>query len=161
MNLLVLCTGNSARSILAEALWESLSGEQLTAYSAGSKPTGSPNAYALSTLRRHGLKAEGLRSKSWSEFEGEDAPEIDVVITVCDSAASEACPIWPGAPVRAHWGLPDPATAPDGPQAEAAFEATFQALKSRIQACLAAGLMTADPKDRLAILCAAHEGASS
>ena len=82
------------------------------------------------------------------------------MITVCDSAASEACPIWPGAPVRAHWGLPDPATAPDGPQAEAAFEATFQALKSRIQACLDAGLIEADPKDRLAILRAAHEGAS-
>ena len=161
MNLLVLCTGNSARSILAEALWTSLGQGQLIAYSAGSKPTGSPNPYALSTLRRHGLKAEGLRSKSWSEFEGEGAPEIDVVITVCDSAASEACPIWPGAPVRAHWGLPDPATAPDGPQAEAAFEATFQALKSRIQACLEAGLMTAAPKDRLAILRAAHEGASS
>lgn len=161
MNLLVLCTGNSARSILAEALWTALSQSQLTAYSAGSKPSGRPNPYALSTLRKHGLAVEGLRSKSWSEFEDEDAPRMDVVITVCDSAASEACPVWPGAPVRAHWGLPDPAAVAEGPEAEAAFETTFQALKSRIQACLDAGLIEAEPKDRLAILRAAHEGASS
>jgi arsenate reductase len=160
MNLLVLCTGNSARSILAEVLWTHLGQGKLTAFSAGSKPAGVPNPYAISTLRNHGLSVKGLRSKSWSEFEGEDAPQIDVVITVCNSAASETCPIWPGAPVRAHWGLPDPAAIPDGPQAEAAFEATFQALKSRIQACLKAGLIEAGPKDRLAILRAAHDGAS-
>ena len=160
MNLLILCTGNSARSILGEVLWTHLGQGELTAFSAGSKPTRSPNPYALSTLLNHGLDVEGLRSKSWSEFEGEDAPRIDVVITVCDSAATESCPVWPGAPVRAHWGLPDPAAVPDGPGAEAAFEATFQALKSRVQACLDAGLVEARPEDRLAILNAAHEGGS-
>ncbi|WP_421860866.1 arsenate reductase ArsC [Oceanicaulis sp.] len=160
MKLLVLCTGNSARSIMAEALWRRLGQGQLKAYSAGSKPTGAPNPYALATLKRHGLSPDGLRSKSWDEFEGVDAPEIDVVITVCDSAASEPCPIWPGAPVRAHWGLPDPAATPDGPQAEAAFEAIFQALKTRIETCLKAGIVEADPKARLAILHAAHDGAS-
>ena len=159
MKLLVLCTGNSERSILAEALWSTLSKGSVTAYSAGSKPSGTPNPYALETLARHGLPIEGLRSKSWSEFEGDAAPQMDVVITVCDSAASEPCPIWPGAPVRVHWGLPDPASLPAGPEAEAAFEATFQALKSRIQACLDAGIVPASDEQRLEILKAAHEAA--
>ena len=159
MNLLVLCTGNSARSILAEALWSSLGEGSVAAYSAGSKPSGSPNAYALETLTRHGLPVTGLRSKSWLEFEGEDAPQMDVVITVCDAAASEPCPIWPGAPVRVHWGLPDPASVTPGPEAEAAFEATFQALRARIRACLDAGILDAPDAKRLAILKAAHETA--
>ena len=159
MNLLVLCTGNSARSILAEALWSSLSQGSVAAYSAGSKPSDAPNPYALGTLARHGLPVEGLRSKSWLEFEAQDAPQMDVVITVCDSAASEPCPIWPGAPVRVHWGLPDPASLPPGPEAEAAFEATYQALKARIQSCLDAGILDAPDDRRLAILKAAHETA--
>ena len=157
MKLLVLCTGNSARSILAEALWSHLSEGKVAAYSAGSKPSGTPNARAVKTLTRHGLPTQGLRSKSWLEFEGEDAPQMDVVITVCDSAASEPCPIWPGAPVRVHWGLPDPAAAPDGPDADAAFEATYQALRTRIQSCLEAGILEASDEQRLAILKAAHE----
>ncbi|WP_440958573.1 arsenate reductase ArsC [Oceanicaulis sp. LC35] len=157
MNLLVLCTGNSARSILAEALWSSLSEGKVAAYSAGSKPSGRPNPYALSTLQRHGLTVDDLRSKSWDEFEAPDAPQMDVVITVCDSAASEPCPIWPGAPVRVHWGLPDPAALPDGPEAEAGFETTYQALRTRIQSCLDAGILDANSEQRLAILKAAHE----
>ncbi len=161
MNILVLCTGNSARSILLESYLNAAGDGRVSGFSAGSHPTGTVNPGALRLLMRKGLPVSQLRSKSWDEFAAPDAPLMDLVITVCDAAAGETCPIWPGAPVRAHWGLPDPATAPDGPQAEAAFEATFQALKSRIQACLAAGLMTAAPKDRLAILRAAHEGASS
>jgi len=159
MNLLVLCTGNSARSILAEVLWTALGQGQVAAYSAGSKPSGQPNPYALSTLKRHGHDIEGLRSKSWLEFESDDAPQMDVVITVCDSAATEPCPIWPGAPVRAHWGLPDPAALPDGPEAEAGFEATYQALKTRIQSCLDAGLLEAPVAERATILKTAHETA--
>lgn len=157
MNLLVLCTGNSARSILAEALWAALGKGQIAAYSAGSKPAGQINPLALRTLMRHGHDIEGLRSKSWLEFEGDGAPQMDVVITVCDSAASEPCPVWPGAPVRVHWGLRDPAALPDGPEAEAAFEATYQALKARIQSCLDAGLLNAPVAERIAILKAAHE----
>lgn len=157
MNVLVLCTGNSARSILAEALWANLSQGKVAAYSAGSKPSGAPSPHALEALQRHDLPIEGLRSKSWLEFEAEDEPQMDVVITVCDSAASEACPIWPGAPVRAHWGLPDPAAVPEGPDAEAAFEETFQALKARIQFCLDAGIGDASTDQRLAILKNAHE----
>ena len=158
MNLLVLCTGNSARSILAEALWTALGEGQVRAFSAGSKPSGAPNPLALKTLSRHGHDIQGLRSKSWLEFEGDDAPQMDVVITVCDSAASEPCPVWPGAPVRVHWGLPDPADLPEGPEAEAAFEATYQALGARIRASLGRGLLEASPADRAIILKAAHEG---
>lgn len=157
MNVLVLCTGNSARSILAEALWANLSQDKVAAYSAGSKPSGAPNPHALDVLRRHDLPVTDLRSKSWLEFEAEDAPQMDVVITVCDSAASEPCPIWPGAPVRAHWGLPDPAAVTESPEAEAAFEATFQALKARIRFCLEAGIADANTDQRLAILKNAHE----
>lgn len=132
MNVLILCTGNSARSILGEALFNALGEGKIKGFSAGSTPTGTPNPLALSTLSRHGHSTEGLRSKNWDEFEPANAPQMDVVITVCDSAASEICPIWPGAPVKAHWGLPDPAALPAGPEAEAAFEDTYQALKTRI-----------------------------
>jgi len=132
MNVLILCTGNSARSILGEALFTTLGYGRIKGFSAGSQPTGMPNPLAIATLQRHGHDTSNCRSKSWDEFNAEDAPALDVVITVCDSAASEACPIWPGAPVRAHWGLPDPAALPPGPEAEAAFENTYQALKARI-----------------------------
>lgn len=132
MNVLILCTGNSARSILGEALFNDLGHGKIHGFSAGSTPTGQPNPLALKTLEHHGHSISGLRSKSWDEFEPADAPQMDVVITVCDSAASEVCPIWPGAPVKAHWGLPDPAALAAGPEAEAAFEQTYQALKTRI-----------------------------
>lgn len=137
LNILILCTGNSARSILGEALFNARADGRIRAYSAGSAPTGAPNPYALETLERHGLPTHGARSKSWDEFEGPDAPQMDAVITVCDSAAAETCPVWPGAPVRAHWGLPDPAGIEDPEQARAAFEATYQALAAAVDAVLA------------------------
>jgi arsenate reductase len=137
VNILILCTGNSARSILGEALFTARSKGAITGYSAGSQPAGRPNPYAIETLKRHGLPINGARSKSWDEFDAPGAPVMDAVITVCDSAASETCPVWPGAPVRAHWGLPDPAAIEDPDAARAAFEDTYQKLAAAIDAVLA------------------------
>ena len=155
MNLLILCTGNSARSILGEALFNAHGGG-VTAYSAGSSPKGKPHPGAIAVLERHGLPTRGLRSKSWLEFEAAGAPVMDAVITVCDNAASEPCPIWPGAPARAHWGLPDPASATVEPAISAAFNAAFQALDARIRSAFEAGLIAASPAERSAILQRAH-----
>lgn len=138
LNILVLCTGNSARSILAEALLNARGDGRLRAFSAGSSPTGTPNPLALETLAANDLPADGYRSKSWDEFAAPGAPELDAVITVCDSAAAEVCPVWPGAPVRAHWGLPDPAGIDDVDTARQAFVETFRALDARILALLTA-----------------------
>ena len=137
-SVLVLCTGNSARSILGEALFEQLSGGGIKAYSAGSKPKGVPHPGALRLLARRGFDVARFRSKSWSEFSAPDAPPIDLAITVCGNAAGEACPVFPGAPLRAHWGLPDPADV-EGPDAviDAAFEETARLLELRIRALLA------------------------
>ncbi|WP_426265268.1 arsenate reductase ArsC [Sphingomonas sp. PWP1-2] len=132
-NVLILCTGNSARSILGEAIVNRLGGGRFCGFSAGSFPKGQVHPGAMRLLERHGYPIEGLRSKSWDEFTGPDAARIDVVVTVCDNAAGETCPIWPGHPVKAHWGLPDPAGVDGGEAAEdAAFEAVHDALSRRI-----------------------------
>lgn len=159
MNILILCTGNSARSILGEAIFNARGDGAVRAFSAGSKPKGAPHAGALAVLQRRGLSTEGLRSKSWLEFESEGAPVMDAVITVCDNAASEPCPIWPGAPARAHWGLSDPADAEGAEAIRTAFEATFEAIDVRVRAALKAGLVDAEPAERSAILQRVHDEA--
>jgi protein-tyrosine-phosphatase len=130
---LFLCTGNSARSILAEAILNKIDAGKFSAYSAGSAPKGEVNPYALALLKRLGYPIAGLRSKSWSEFAQPGAPELDFVFTVCDNAANEVCPVWPGQPMTAHWGVPDPAAA-EGSDAEitAAFREAFLMLQRRI-----------------------------
>lgn len=145
---LILCTGNSARSILGEALFGQLGAGRLRAYSAGSKPKGVPHPGALRLLKRRGIGGTQFRSKSWDEFTGPDAPAIAIAITVCDNAAQETCPVFMGAPTKAHWGLPDPADV-HGSDAEvdAAFEATWQALSVRIRALLAAPFETMPPRE--------------
>lgn len=148
MNLLILCTGNSARSILAEALLNSRAQGRIQAYSAGSHPKGDVHPLALEVLRTCDIPVAGLRSKSWDEFAVEGAPNMDVVITVCDQAAAETCPLWPGAPVKAHWGLPDPAAA-QGSEAErlAAFARTFTELERRIDLMLGLPLEYLSPDE--------------
>jgi arsenate reductase len=132
-NVLVLCTGNSARSILGEVLFNALGKGKFRAYSAGSKPAGRVNPGALELLQQQGYSVEGLRSKSWDEFAMPGAPEFDFIFTVCDNAAGETCPIWPGRPATAHWGIPDPAHA-DGDEARRiAFKKAYEQLARRIQ----------------------------
>lgn len=136
-SVLVLCTGNSARSILGEALFARLGTGRLTAHSAGSKPKGVPHPGALRLLKAKGIDTAPFRSKSWLELTGPDAPEIDLAITVCGNAAGEACPVFPGNPLRAHWGLPDPADVTGGEAAEdAAFAETWRLLEMRVRAML-------------------------
>ena len=137
MNVLVLCTGNSARSILAECIFNHHSDGTIKAYSAGSNPTGIVHPLAIKALGLASISAEGLRSKSWDEFSSPSAPNMDLVITVCDNAAKETCPIWPGAPVSVHWGLPDPVMI-DASQTQmsAAFEGTVSRLNSMVKETL-------------------------
>lgn len=138
INLLVLCTANSARSILGEAIINKLGGGRIRAYSAGSHPRGTPNPLALELLEDLGYATGGLRSKSWDEFATSRAPTMDIVITVCDAAAGESCPLWPGAPVKAHWGIADPAGVPGGIAAErAAFRRAYEQLNARASALVA------------------------
>jgi arsenate reductase len=139
-NVLVLCTGNSARSVLAEVLINALGGGQWRAFSAGSHPAGAVNPLTLAVLAEHGHPLDGLRSKSWDEFAVPDAPRMDLVITVCDNAAGEMCPIWPGHPSKVHVGFPDPAAA-TGTAAErlAVFRAVYGQIEAKIRRLIALG----------------------
>jgi arsenate reductase len=135
-NVLFLCTGNSARSILAEALISdpAIGGGTFRGYSAGSQPKGTVHPFALATLQEHGVSIAGLRSKNWQEFAAPAAPKMDFIVTVCDNAAAEVCPIWPGHPVTEHWGLPDPAAVVGSDEDKRrAFKDTFTELRRRIQ----------------------------
>lgn len=142
-NVLFLCTGNSARSIMAEAIMNYKGRPFFTAYSAGSHPTGAPRPEALKQLQAAHISTEGLRSKSWDEFSKPGAPHLDFVFTVCDKAAAEQCPYWPGQPVTAHWGIADPAAVKGTPQQiERAFQDAFTVLDRRIGLFLALPLGT-------------------
>lgn len=143
-NVLFLCTGNSARSILAEGLLKGLAGDRFQAYSAGSTPKGEVHPLALATLQSYFLPTDGYRSKSWDAFAASGAPKMDFIITVCDNAAGEVCPVWPGHPMTAHWGVPDPA-AHEGSEEERlkAFHDAARMLKRRIE------LLLSLPLDRL------------
>ena len=151
-NVLFICTGNSARSILAEGLLNHLGGKRFKAYSAGSHPKGAVHPLALETLRTLHIEDRGHSSKSWGEFAQDGAPSMDFVITVCDQAAGEMCPVWPGQPITAHWGLPDPA-AVDGTDEEKkrAFMDTAVTLKRRVE------FMLSLPMDKLERMAIQHE----
>lgn len=140
INVLVLCTGNSARSVLAECLINDLGGGTWKAYSAGSRPTGTVNPLSIAVLKEKGHAVEGLRSKSWDEFALPDAPRMDLVITVCDNAAGETCPIWPGAPRKIHVGFPDPAAA-EGSDEErlAVFREVYAMIEAKIRRLIELG----------------------
>ncbi|GAA0776468.1 arsenate reductase ArsC [Roseibium denhamense] len=152
-NILFVCTANSARSVLGEALLRHKGDDGYQTFSAGSTPRGTVNPDALKCLERNGLPAAGFRSKSWEEFAGADAPQMDLIVTVCDSAAGEACPVWPGHPLVVHWGIPDPASV-EGEEASraAAFDLAYQRLERRIDAMLALGPAVFDAPDAKAQL---------
>lgn len=144
-NILVLCTGNSARSILAEALFNALGGGRVRAWSAGSKPAGKVNPFALELLEAQGLDTANLRSKSWDEFAAPGAPALDLVVTVCGNAANETCPVWPGNFLRAHWGVDDPAAVAGGDEEKrAAFMKAYALLAERILTFLSLSFETMD-----------------
>jgi len=148
-NILFLCTGNSARSVLAEVLMNHLSRGRFRAYSAGSHPAGEVNPFTLELLHSKGFATNGLRSKNWDEFAGPDAPAMDFVITVCDKAAGEVCPVWPGQPMTAHWGFEDPAAAQGSDEARRkVFIKVFVEIARRIELMLA---LPIDKLDRLAL----------
>jgi protein-tyrosine-phosphatase len=144
-NVMFLCTGNSARSILAESILTKDGGGRFRAFSAGSQPKGAVNPFALKVLRAYDYPSEGFRSKSWEEFATPEAPAMDFVFTVCDNAGGEACPVWPGQPMTAHWGIEDPAAIEGADiQKEAAFIAAFRYLKTRISVFTALPLASID-----------------
>ena len=147
-NVLVLCTGNSARSILGEVLFNTLGQGKFRAWSAGSQPAGQVNPAALALLHELNLPTEGLRSKSWDEFAAPDAPVFDFIFTVCDRAAGESCPIWPGNPTTAHWGIPDPAHVEPEEARRQAFRRAHAQLATRIRLFMA---LPIDKLDRMAL----------
>ncbi len=151
VNVLFLCTGNSCRSSIAEALLNHLGGDRCAGFSAGSHPAGRVNPWAIRVLEKRGLPTDGLRSKSWDVFAAGNEPEapvMDVIITVCDNAAGEVCPVWPGGPVSAHWGIPDPALFSDNvEEAEPLFLAAFDRLERRIRALLELPLEAMDGEE--------------
>ncbi|CAG0931862.1 arsenate reductase [Rhodocyclaceae bacterium] len=156
-NVLVLCTGNSARSILGEALFNHLGGGRVRAYSAGSKPGGRVNPVALETLKQHGIAMTDARSKSWDEFAVPGGLTFDFILTVCDNAANEACPVWPGHPATAHWGIPDPAHVEPIEARRVAFETAYQQLRRRVEAFLALPLETLSREEAIAAARRIHE----
>ena len=152
LNILILCTGNSARSILGEALVTHVSKGHAQGFSAGSNPAGKVNPVALETLDKHGVAISNPRSKRWDEFAAPDAPKMNIVITVCDSAGKETCPVWPGAPVQVHWGIPDPAHVEPLEARREAFEVAFQTLKRRFEHFFASDVAAMSPAERKALL---------
>jgi arsenate reductase len=158
-NVLILCTHNSARSVLSEGMlnhWAKKLGRDVHAYSAGSTPSGRINPHAIEALGNAGVDVSYVRSKSWDEFVAADAPEMRIVITVCDSAAAEQCPYWPGSPVKVHWGYPDPSNAPEGQKAQA-FELTRQAIGYRMLQLLALPIETMSNAELQAALLDAYK----
>ncbi|MFN7152815.1 MAG: arsenate reductase ArsC [Acidovorax sp.] len=153
-NVLFICTANSARSIMAEAILNQLGAGRYRAYSAGSQPAGRVNPYAVELLQRNRFRTDSLRSKNWEEFATPDAPAMDFVLTVCDNAAGEVCPVWPGQPMSAHWGVPDPAAA-QGTEEEKqrAFSDAFITLNRRITIFLA---LPFDKLDKLSLQTELH-----
>jgi protein-tyrosine-phosphatase len=146
-NVLFLCTGNSARSIMAESILKSAGAGRFNAFSAGSQPTGKVNPLALELLRASRMPIDGLASKSWERFAGSGAPSLDFVITVCDSAAGEVCPVWPGQPITAHWGVPDPAAVQGTPdEMRKAFSDASHILVNRIRIFTSLPLATLDKR---------------
>lgn len=145
-NILILCTGNSARSIMGEAIADRLGEGRLEAFSAGSFPKGEPHPMALELLKEKDYDTSQFRSKSWDEFTGPDAPWIDIVITVCDNAAAETCPVFPGRRIKGHWGIADPAMV-EGEGQRAAFETAYAQLEDRFKALLALDFEKLDPGD--------------
>ena len=159
VNVLILCTHNSARSVLSEGMlnhWARKLGKPVRAYSAGSAPSGRINPHALQALGNAGVDVSDVRSKSWDEFTAPGAPQMRIVITVCDSAAAETCPYWPGSPVKVHWGYPDPSNAPEADKPQA-FELTRQAIGYRMLQLLALPLQTMTDAELQAALLAAYQ----
>ncbi len=147
INVLILCTGNSARSVMSEALLNRLGEGRFRAFSAGSMPTGRVNPYAIKLLESKGYDCSAFRSKSWDEFSGHDAPKMDIVITVCDNAAGETCPIWPGAPVTVHWGFPDPAAVEGTDETILdAFSVVYSGISRYMEKLVALDMRAREPK---------------